>query len=559
MRHRPGGRLPTWAIGLATALVIAIAMLLAFARELPWGERYELGAVFSDVQGLSPDAPVRIAGVDVGNVTEIDHVDGADEAGTAIVRMELDDGARPIATDATVKIRPRLFLEGNYFLELRPGTPSAPEADEGYTLPLGQTAAPVQLDEVLTTLQSDVRGHLRVVLDQLGGALSEHGGAAGLRRFYRASPGAFRTTARVSDAALGTAPHDLSELVANLQRVVAGLGRNDAQLQGTVTSLNAVGAALAAESAALERAVALLPKTIDAARPVLAALNDSFPATRAFALEARPGVEALPPALDAATPLLAELRGLVRRDELRGVAADLRRAAPKLARLTRRTLPFMSEARALSSCFNEIVVPWANSTVPDPETPATGRIFEETSYGLVGIGGESRSFDGNGPYARVLGGTGANFVVFPPLEGETDEVLGVTPLPLLGARPAIDSSAKSPFRPDVPCETNELADLDSGQAGAPPDSTPFAQPSIDAGPALREKLADSAELFARVARLADGTAAGPGAAGGAIDRSLVARVRALTDEAVGGLDRALAAALGWEALLERDGGGEGGR
>ena len=114
------------------------------------------------------------------------------------------------------------------------------------------------------------------------------------------------------------------------------------------------------------------------------------------------------------------------------------------------------------------MIPWANSTVPDPESPAGGRIFEETSYGLVGINGESRSLDGNGPYARVLGGGGVNTVVFPPFGGARDSVVGVTPLPILGARPALDSSLKTPFRPDVRCETNEPPDLESGDAAPPP-------------------------------------------------------------------------------------------
>ena len=37
--------------------------------------------------------------------------------------MELTDEARPIHSDATMKLRPRLFLEGNYFVDLRPGQP----------------------------------------------------------------------------------------------------------------------------------------------------------------------------------------------------------------------------------------------------------------------------------------------------------------------------------------------------------------------------------------------------------------------------------------------------
>ena len=41
----------------------------------------------------------------------------------------------PIHKDATLKIRPRIFLEGNFFVDLQPGTPSAPTIDDGDTIP----------------------------------------------------------------------------------------------------------------------------------------------------------------------------------------------------------------------------------------------------------------------------------------------------------------------------------------------------------------------------------------------------------------------------------------
>ena len=71
--------------------------------------------------------------------------------------MEIDDKGLPIHKDATAKIRPRIFLEGNFFVDLQPGTPSAPTIDDGDTLPVTQTAGPVQLDQVLTALQQDTR------------------------------------------------------------------------------------------------------------------------------------------------------------------------------------------------------------------------------------------------------------------------------------------------------------------------------------------------------------------------------------------------------------------
>ncbi len=66
-----------------------------------------------------------------------------------------------------MKIRPRLFLEGNWFVELQPGSPSAPSVSSGYTIPITQTSDPVQLDQVLDALNTDTRANLQTFLIEL--------------------------------------------------------------------------------------------------------------------------------------------------------------------------------------------------------------------------------------------------------------------------------------------------------------------------------------------------------------------------------------------------------
>ncbi len=557
MRKRDERRLPNWLIGIFAIVLAVGGVLFALVGDLPWSSGYEIRAVFPKVQGLTPASPVRVAGVDVGEVTAVEHADGAAlaaseqaagseeaPAGATMVTIELTDEALPVHEDATLRIRPRLFLEGNYFIELRPGSPSARELDEGEAIPYANTSAPVQLDEVLTSLQSDVREDLQVALDELGGALVTEGGDEGLRELTRTAGGAAKHIAIVNQALLGTEAGDLSGTIRNLQRVTAALDRNEPALQGSVTNLNAVAGALAAEGDALERSVAELPGTIDSARPTLDALNASFPATRAFAREALPGTRALPPAIDAATPLLGELRGLVSEPELRGAVAELRPAVPDLGSLTEDTDTLLGEARALSSCFNEVVIPWSQMTVPDPETPPTGEIFKETAYGLTGISGESRSMDGNGPYARVLTGSGSNLVVLPPLEGTTDEAVGLAPLPILGARPAITSSLRTPYRRDVACETDDPPNLASGQAADPPEQRSIdGLSAIEPSPELRDEVESAAADLERAERLARGEG-GDARRAGEISSAATDRIEA-----------ALADELGWTELLDAADGG----
>ena len=115
------------------------------------------------------NSPVR----DRGRQRRQGHEDRAQEDTTRPwSRWSSRTTALPIHKDATLKIRPRIFLEGNFFVDLQPGTPSAPTLDDGDTLPMTQTASPVQLDEVLTSLQSDTRKALQTVLDEYGSALT---------------------------------------------------------------------------------------------------------------------------------------------------------------------------------------------------------------------------------------------------------------------------------------------------------------------------------------------------------------------------------------------------
>ena len=86
--------------------------------------------------------------------------------------MEIESSGLPIHSDATLKIRPRIFLEGNWFVELQPGSPSAKTLSSGATLPITQTSDPVQLDQVLDALNTDTRANLQNFLIGYGDGLT---------------------------------------------------------------------------------------------------------------------------------------------------------------------------------------------------------------------------------------------------------------------------------------------------------------------------------------------------------------------------------------------------
>ncbi|MFN8113815.1 MAG: MlaD family protein [Solirubrobacterales bacterium] len=487
MRSFSPKKMPDWLIGLLLVIVLAVGSYVAFTKKVPWGGGTEVSAVFRSAQNLRPNSPVRIAGVEVGKVTKVEPLADSDASGGegatgstangqgAVVTMEIDDDGLPLKEDARFELKPRLFLEGNLFVNVSPGSPSAPVADSDYVFPPQQTDNTVQLDQVLTDVfQADARRELQVFLDQFGNALTKEGGAESIRVLNKTSPGAFKYTSQVNQALLGENPHDLSSLIFNLNRVVRGLDGNEEALKDLITNLRITTGSFAAQDVSLERAIQELPNTLEAGNRAFASLNAAFPPTRAFAREILPGVRSAPATLDAATPLLAQLRGLAQPDELRGLVADLRPTVPDLARLTRKTLPFMEQTRSLSSCFNNVIIPWSQDQVDggpvyNAEHGPNGDVFEETAYGLAGINGESRSGDANGQYIRVIGGGGSNTVQLTD-ESTGANLAGVTPFPIDGAMPPVDPDVKPPFKPEVPCENQDPPDL-RAVPGPPPDQT----------------------------------------------------------------------------------------
>ena len=481
-------------VAIGVIVVLVVGTWLAFRKELPFRSHFEVEAVVRTANQLRAGSEVRIAGVNVGKVTKIETVGGNEQA--ARVTMRISEKGRPVHKDATLKIRPRILLEGNFFVDLSPGSPSAPALGDGDTIPINQTAAPVQLDQVLGTFQSDTRKDFQILLDELNTGLT--GGAKALNRTIPHWGPAYRGSAIVNDAMLGLREHDLSGYVRGAGRVAEGLDRNAAQLQSLIGDLRTTAAAFAARDTQLRDALGELPRTLRAGRPALAALNDALPSLRRFTADLRPGVRSSGPALDAQVPFLRQLRGLVSQSELRGLTADLAPTVPALARLNKATVPLLEQVRAASSCQNEVILPWTLDTVPDKEFPAVGPVYQEQTKPLVGLAGESRTFDANGQWFRVA----LNAAQYGTPVGNGQVMM--SDRPIIGANPP-KPAKRPPLRPDVPCETQEQPDLRTNPTKV--ESFRIRQAPAEAEAAARKKavewLEDEAKSLGQSVKVVD--------------------------------------------------------
>ena len=118
MRNRKRSLSP-FAAGAITLVIVAIAVYLGFTKQVPFVHHYTVQAVFPTANNIRKASPVRIAGVDIGKVTKIERV--APGRPGALVTMQIKDNGLPLHKDATFKIRPRIFLEGNFFIDVQPG------------------------------------------------------------------------------------------------------------------------------------------------------------------------------------------------------------------------------------------------------------------------------------------------------------------------------------------------------------------------------------------------------------------------------------------------------
>ena len=472
-RARRKGVSPFAAGALLIALV-AIVTFLVFGNDIPFTRPYQVKVVVANAQSIKTRSPVRIAGVTVGEVQKVESV--GDET-TTVLTLNMSDRGLPLYKDAQVKVRPRIFLEGNFFLDVRPGTPGSGKIPDGGTIPVSQTTSPVQLDQVLTALQADTRKDLQTLVQGYGDALDGppkpgedatqdpdvrgKTAAQALNQSLKYAPDALRGVALVNQASQGTDLHDLSKLVAGTQKVSAALSRNDQNLKDLVSNFNTTMAAFASRSADLKSTIAQLPGVLDLANSTFANLNRSFPPTRAFARDILPGVRETAPTITASFPWVRQTRALMSRPELQGLVRDLRPAVADLSSVTDESIQLLPQVDLANRCFIDIVLPTGDKPIDDGFLSTGLPNYKEFWQTMTALSGESQNFDGNGQYTRFQTGGGPETVSTGPTGVSSfvgEPLFGNPATAPIGSRPA-RPAAKPPYNRKKPCYTNTPPNL----------------------------------------------------------------------------------------------------
>jgi virulence factor Mce-like protein len=275
-------------VGAVTVLVTVVAVFLSYNANqgLPFVPTYDVFVTVPDAGGLVRGNEVRVGGLRVGIVKTIQPVPGPGGHAVGRLLLQLEKRVQPIRSDTTFIVRPRSPL-GLKYLELSPGRKGRPVPADG-SLPLANAKTPVELTDVLNSLDAPTRSHLRVFLRELGDGLAGRG--ADLNETIAAAP----------------------ELTARTRSVMAALAAPDTNLSGLLRAADRTLAELEPVAPQLARMItngATTAGAFDRARPELGQVVEQLPGTEAAGTRA----------LAIARPVLADADGLLN---------DLHRGAP---------------------------------------------------------------------------------------------------------------------------------------------------------------------------------------------------------------------------------------
>ena len=414
-------------VGLILIAGVVSANILSNQRfRLPFGEQpLRLAAELDNAQAVTPGQgqTVEVAGVKVGRIEDVKLRDGRAIVGLGIFPRFKD----LVHTDARATLRPRTGLK-DMFLELDPGTASAPVAEEDFVIPSSRTLTDVDLDEILASLDVDTRDHLQLLLD--GAAKGLRGRGPDLAELFRRFGLTARDLRRVNQA-VAAERVALRDAIHGLGRLTEELAGKDDELAQLVDSSAAVFEAFAAEDRNVSATVRNLPGALRASTGALGHVES-------LGDELGPAAEALAPAFEqlrrtnrAVTPIARRLTPVVR-DEIRPFARELR---PLVASLRPAATGLSKAAPDLTSAFMRFnhLFNMLGFNPGGREGPEKADRQEGYLFWLAWLGHQTSNLtnidDGNGPMRPVfLTGTCETLVNLVEGEPALEFLMGLSPI-----------------------------------------------------------------------------------------------------------------------------------
>jgi phospholipid/cholesterol/gamma-HCH transport system substrate-binding protein len=338
--------------GLGAGAYVVVHERIVWPSWVPFvGEHnFMLRAPVSAVSGVLPGQgqAVTVSGVTVGQISSV-----TQSHGQPIVTMEIDPQySSRIYPNATILLRPKTGLD-DMVAELDPGSPSAgPHVHSGATVSAGNTLPPVQLDEILSQLDTDTRAELMELVSGAGQALSGQGGSELANAFRRFDP--LSRDVKTASELVALRSTELRRVVDNLGKITAELGDNENQLTSFILGNEGTWRAFAAQDQALQQTIRLLPGALGSTNTALTKATTLGHTLQSALGELEPSVHSL-------GPTLADLRGFfnqttpILKNDLRPFSVKAQPTAKILAPATHKLAASTPGLRTLAQELDNIV------------------------------------------------------------------------------------------------------------------------------------------------------------------------------------------------------------
>ncbi len=294
-------------VGFALSCFCLLLFLwLAFGGPTPLKPKgYRFKVSFGEATQLAHEADVRISGVPVGKVKDIET---NSTTGRSDATIELKPEYAPLPADAKAILRQKTLL-GETYVELTPGTPKSKAVPDNGRLGTGQVADTVELDEILRAFDPKTRAAFQTWIQTQAQSIDGRGQDLN-DALGNLTPFAEDTTKVLQ--ILNAQKAGVRQLVRNTGEVFDALSERDGQLAGLITNSNRVFATTAARDAELQATFKALPTFEKESSTTLRRLSRFSANANPVVTDLRPAAKELSPTLVQLSALAPDLKALFR-------------------------------------------------------------------------------------------------------------------------------------------------------------------------------------------------------------------------------------------------------
>jgi virulence factor Mce-like protein len=383
--------------GIIGLLIVAYVAISGFSQHLLFFPRGGtiVQAAFTNAKDVKNGTEVRVHGVEVGTVASVKQ---ATDGKSAIVSLRINNiGALHLRQDASAQIWWRTLLGFNMYIEVDPGSPSAPPLNPLF-ISTAHTQAQVELDNVLQAFGPAQRTGIQTFFKTFDQAFSND---AAVGSAINALGPAMTHIAPGISALRGTQPGDLTRLLQQGNRLVTVLKKNDNSLAGLINNGAVALGVTAARSADLGATVDQAPATETQTQATMVRLRTTLNKLDPLSTNLQPGARALAPAAEAAIPTLREAVPLL--DAARPTFRDLTPAISSLQSASQTGVPLLNGFYPTIVRTRDDIIPKILNTVDENAKLPT---FQLIGPFFADVSSAAGQFDAYGHEIRFQAGTG---------------------------------------------------------------------------------------------------------------------------------------------------------